>query len=298
MKLITRSDFDGLACGALLLSAGIIDSWEFIIPDEAGYKPANVTKNDILANMPFTESCGLWFDRHSSEQERQLYKGKYKGESGIMPSTARIIYEYYGGRERFPNFDELMEAVDKISSGNLTRDEILNPKGWILIGFIIDPITGVKISDGNDKLMEKLLSCCSKTSVKDISEMPEIKERIELYKQQNELFKDMIHRYTRVVKDVIITDLRGVTPIYTGSRFIIYSLYPEQNISCWIADSKGGNGCLCAVGYSTLNITSKVNVGNIMLKYGGEGYITAGLCRFTDEEAVTKVPELLKDLVN
>ena len=137
MRLITRSDFDGLACGALLKEAGIIDSWMFAHPKDLQDGLVEVTENDCLANVPYVEGCGLWFDHHSSEHERLALEGKYKGESRITPSCARIIYEYYGGKEKFPQFDELMEAVDKVDSGNLTIDEVLNPTGWILLGFIM-----------------------------------------------------------------------------------------------------------------------------------------------------------------
>lgn len=139
MRLITRSDFDGLACGALLKEAGIIDHWKFAHPKDLQDGLVEVTEDDCLANVPFVEGCGLWFDHHSSEHERLQLEGKYKGESRITPSCARIIYEYYGGRERFPQFDDMMIAVDKVDSGNLTIDEIQNPKGWILVGFLMDP---------------------------------------------------------------------------------------------------------------------------------------------------------------
>ncbi len=302
MRLITRSDFDGLACGALLLYAGIVDSWTFAHPKDLQDGLIPVTENDVLANVPFVEGCGLWFDHHSSEEERKKYKGKYKGESRITPSAARIIYEYYGGKERFPNFDDLMEAVDKVDSGNLTREEILNPTGWILIGYLMDPRTGLgrfrNFTISNYQLMEKLLRCCAYMSTDEILAMPDIQERIELYNEQTELFKEMVHKHTRVEGDVIITDLRGVSPIYTGNRFLIYSLYPEQNISCWIVDGKGGKGCSCAVGYSILNRTSRVNVGSLMLKYGGGGHMAVGTCQFTDENAEEKIPQLLNEIVN
>ena len=109
MRLVTRSDFDGLVCGALLLEAGIIDSWKFAHPKDLQDGLVPVDENDVLANVPFVEGCGLWFDHHSSEHERLELEGKYKGESRITPSCARIIYEYYGGKERFPQFDEMME---------------------------------------------------------------------------------------------------------------------------------------------------------------------------------------------
>lgn len=302
MRLITRSDFDGLACGALLLEAGIIDSWTFAHPKDIQDGLVPVTENDVLANVPFVEGCGLWFDHHSSEEERVKYKGKYKGESRITPSCARIIYEYYGGKDRFPQFDDLMTAVDKVDSGNLTREEILNPQGWILVGFLMDPRTGLgrfrNFTISNYQLMEKLLVCCRTMTTAEILAMPDIQERIELYNEQTELFKKMVAEHTRVERDVIISDLRGVDPIYTGNRFLIYSLYPEQNISAWIVSGKGGKGCSVAVGYSILNRTSNVNVGSLMLKYGGGGHKAVGTCQFADEDIAEKLPKLLDELVN
>lgn len=302
MNLITRSDFDGLACGALLLEAGIIDSYTFKHPKDIQDGLVTVTENDVLANVPFVEGCGLWFDHHSSEYERVQLEGKYKGESRITPSCARIIYEYYGGKERFPQFDDLMEAVDKVDSGNLTIDEVLNPTGWILVGFLMDPRTGLgrfrNFTISNYQLMEKLLVCCRTMTTQEILDLPDIKERIEVYNEQAELFKKMVHEHTRIERDVIITDLRGVDPIYTGNRFMIYSLYPEQNISAWIVSGKGGAGCSAAVGYSIMNRTSKVNVGQLMLKYGGGGHRKVGTCQFTDENMDEMLPKMLEELVN
>lgn len=302
MNLITRSDFDGLACGALLLEAGIIDSYTFKHPKDIQDWLVPVTENDVLANVPFVEGCGLWFDHHSSEYERVQLQGKYKGESRITPSCARIIYEYYGGKERFPQFDDLMEAVDKVDSGNLTIDEILNPKGWILVGFLMDPRTGLgrfrNFTISNYQLMEKLLVCCRTMTTQEILDLPDIRERIDVYNEQTEQFKKMVHEHTEIRGNVIITDLRGVDVIYTGNRFMIYSLYPEQNISAWIVSGKGGVGCSAAVGYSIINKTSNVDVGKLMLKYGGGGHRKVGTCQFSDDEIAEKLPKMLDELVN
>lgn len=301
MRLITRSDFDGLACGALLLEAGVIEEYTFAHPKDIQDGLVPVTENDVLANVPYAEGCGLWFDHHSSETERNRLIGRYKGESRTAPSCARIIYEYYGGRERFPQFDDLMIAVDKVDSGNLTRSEILEPEGWILIGFLMDPRTGLgrfrTFTISNYQLMVKLLECCRTMTTQEILDMEDIKERIALYNEQTALFKEMVAENTRIERDVIITDLRGVDPIYTGNRFLIYSLYPEQNISAWIVSGKGGSGCSVAVGYSILNRTSKVNVGSLMLKYGGGGHRAVGTCQFADEDVAEKLHKLLNELV-
>jgi nanoRNase/pAp phosphatase (c-di-AMP/oligoRNAs hydrolase) len=302
MRLITRSDFDGLACGALLLEAGIIRDYTFAHPKDLQDGLVPVTENDVLANVPYVEGCGLWFDHHSSEDERLQLDGKYEGESRRAPSCARIIYEYYGGKEKFPQFDDLMVAVDKVDSGDLTREEILNPKGWILVGFLMDPRTGLgrfrDFTISNYQLMEKLLICCREMTTKEILSLPDIIERITLYNEQTEKFKQMIAEHTRIEKDVIITDLRHVDPIFTGNRFMIYSLYPDQNISAWIVSGKGGKGCAVAVGYSILNRTSNVDVGKLMLKYGGGGHRMVGTCQFSNDNIEVKLPKLLDELVN
>lgn len=300
MRLVTRSDFDGLACGALLLEAGIIDSWKFAHPKDLQDGLVPINENDCLANVPFVQGCGLWFDHHSSEFERQELAGKYKGESRITPSCARIIYEYYGGKEKFPNFDEIMQAVDKVDSGNLTIDEIQNPTGWILIGFLMDPRTGLgrwrNFSVPNYALMEKLMFACRDKTTSQILEMPDVKERIEVYNEQTAKFKTMIENHTTLEGNLIVTDLRGVDPIYTGNRFMIYSMYPEQNISVWIVNGKDGKGCSAAVGYSVLNKTANVNVGSLMLKYGGGGHEKVGTCQFSDENMPTELPKMLDEL--
>ncbi len=300
MRLVTRSDFDGLACGALLLEAGIIDSWKFAHPKDIQDGLLEIDENDCLANVPFVEGCGLWFDHHSSEHERLQLEGKYKGESRICPSCARIIYEYYGGKEQFPQFDDLMEAVDKVDSGNLTIDEIMNPTGWILVGFLMDPRTGLgrwrQFSISNYQLMEKLMEACQTMTTEEILALPDVQERIVIYNEQTEKFKQMVSEHTRVDGNLIITDLRHVDPIYTGNRFMIYSMYPEQNISAWIVSGRGGQGCSAAVGYSILNKTADVNVGSLMLKYNGGGHKKVGTCQFSNETMDTELPKMLEEL--
>ncbi len=300
MRLITRSDFDGLACGALLLEAGVVDSWKFAHPKDLQDGLVEVGENDCLANVPYVPGCGLWFDHHSSEHERLALDGRYKGESRQAPSCARIIYEYYGGAARFPQFGDMMEAVDKVDSGSLTIDEVLNPQGWILIGFLMDPRTGLgrwrQFKLPNYLLMEELMKACRTMTTAEILAMPDVTERVEVYNEQTEKFKEMVKAHTRVEGNVIISDLRGVDPIYTGNRFLIYSLYPEQNISVWIVSGKGGEGCSAAVGYSILNRTCTLDVGRLMLKYNGGGHKQVGTCQFSSKDMETGLSQMLGEL--
>ena len=300
MRLVTRSDFDGLACGVLLKEAGIIDHWKFAHPKDLQDGLVEITEDDCLANVPFVEGCGLWFDHHSSEYERLQLEGKYKGESRITPSCARIIYEYYGGKERFPQFDELMEAVDKVDSGNLTVDEVQYPTGWILIGFLMDPRTGLgrwrQFTISNYQLMEKLIDACRTMTADEILELPDVKERVEVYFEQTAKFMKMVKEHTVTDGNLIISDLRGVDPIYSGNRFLIYSMFPKQNISVWIVSGRGGLGCSAAVGYSILNRSATLDVGSLMLKYNGGGHKKVGTCQFSNENMDTELPKMLAEL--
>jgi nanoRNase/pAp phosphatase (c-di-AMP/oligoRNAs hydrolase) len=303
MRLITRSDFDGLACGALLRAAGVIDHWKFVHPKDLQDGLFEVNKDDCLANVPFVEGCGLWFDHHSSEDERQNLEGKYEGKSDFnAPSCARIIYDYYGGAEKFPGFDDIMEAVDKVDSGNLTIDEIQNPTGWILIGFLMDPRTGLgrfrNFTISNYELMERLLELVGKMPTAEILELPDVKERIAMYEEQTVKFKEMVLAKTQTFGNLLITDLRGEEVIYTGNRFMIYSMFPEQNISVWMTNGKGGEGIACAIGYSILNKTATLDVGHICLKYNGGGHKKVGTCQFKNYDDVCVMLEELKTLAN
>ena len=301
MRLITRSDFDGLACAVILKKLGIIDHYKFAHPKDLQDGLVEVDENDVLANVPYVNGCGLWFDHHSSEQERLSANISYKGESRIAPSAARVVYEYYGGIEKIPSFEEMVIQVDKVDSGQLTIDEIQNPTGWILLGFVMDPRTGLgRFRDfriSNYQLMEELIDYCSSMSIDQIMALEDVRERVQLYFEQNELFKKMIETHTKVDDNVIITDLRNVETIYTGNRFLIYSLYPQQNISIWLVDGRNKLNCAFAVGRSIINRTSKTNVGSLMLKYNGGGHAKVGTCQVDyalTDRTLTEIVEALK----
>lgn len=300
MRLVTRSDFDGLICGMLLKEVGIIDSWTFVHPKDLQDGLFEPTENDVLANVPFVPGCGMWFDHHTSEKERLGWNQSVKGESRLAPSAARIIYEYYGGAEKFVGYESMIEAVDKVDSGNLTTEEIINPTGWILLGFISDPRTGLgrfrNFRISNYQLMEELINHCRNMNIEDILKLDDIKERMELYYEQDRLFKDMIHRYTQTVDNVIVTDLRDLDTIFTGNRFLIYSLYPEQNVSLWMVDGKMKQNVSIACGYSILNRTCTVDIGKLMLENGGGGHKMVGTCQVPTEKADEVIADLIEKL--
>lgn len=300
MDLLTRSDFDGLACAVLLREVGMIGRWKFVHPKDLQDGNVRVTSNDILANVPYVPGCGMWFDHHTSEWERIGKPEGFVGSLRKMDSAARVIYEYYKDLHDLTKYDEMLEQVDRVDAGKLTKDDVLNPQGWVLLGFLTDPRTGLgRFRDfriSNYQLMEELIEMCQTTTINDILENPDVKERVNLFREQSELFKAMLLERSKVHGNLIVTDLRGVETINAGNRFLIYSLFPEQNISAWVVDGRNRENCSIACGYSILNRTATVNVGSVLLHYGGGGHKQVGTCQVDYADADRVIDELIEKL--
>lgn len=290
MRLMTRSDFDGLISAVLLKHLGIMDEWKFVHPKDVQDGLVQVTKDDILANVPYVPGVGMWFDHHSSEKERLRFDYKFEGASELKPSCARVIWDYYGGNDKFPDrFQQMMEYVDRCDSGQLTQDEILHPKLWVLLSFIMDPRTGLgRYKDyriSNYSLMMKLVEWCGTMPIHEILAQPDIQERIERYHEQNKLFSDQLKRCTTIHKNLAVIDLREEAEIFTGNRFLIYSLFPECNISMHVMWGREKQNVVFTVGHSIINRTSKTDVGKLMLEHGGGGHKQVGTCQVATPRA-------------
>lgn len=284
MRLLTRSDFDGLICAVLLKHAGIMDDWQFVHPKDVQDGLVEATSNDVLANVPYVPGVGMWFDHHSSENERLKFNYVYKGASEGKPSCARVIWDYFGGSEAFPvQFQEMMEYVDRCDSGQLTHEEVLNPSGWVMLSFIMDPRTGLgryrdyRIS--NYALMTNMVEWCSTMAVEDILAQPDVQERIVRYHEQTALFSEQMERCTTVHGNLAVIDLRKEEEIFTGNRFLVYSLFPQCNISMHVIWGREKQNVVFTVGWSIMNRSSNTDVGRLMLEYGGGGHERVGTCQ-------------------
>lgn len=284
MRLLTRSDFDGLICAVLLKHVGIMNEWQFVHPKDVQDGLVEVTSEDVLANVPYVPGVGMWFDHHSSETERLKFNYVYKGASEAKPSCARVIWDYYGGKEAFPErFEEMMDYVDRCDGGQLTHEEVLNPSGWVMLSFIMDPRTGLgryrnyRIS--NYSLMASLVDWCSTLTVEGILEQPDIQERVARYHSQTALFREQIERCTTIYHNLAVVDLRNEEEIFTGNRFLIYSLFPQCNISMHVLWGREKQNVVFTVGRSIMNRTSRTDVGKLMFEYGGGGHERVGTCQ-------------------
>ncbi len=300
MRLITRSDFDGLACAVLLKEAGIIDDYLFAHPKDIQDGKVQVSENDVLANVPYVPGVGLWFDHHSSEDDR-LGEISYKGESRNAQSCARVIWDYYGGKKTFSSsLEELMLAVDKVDSANLTSEEITNPQDWILLGFIMDPRTGLgRFRDyriSNYQLMLNMIEQCRTKSAQEILALPDVQERVDRYHSQNELFRQMLGKCTTITGNVVLIDLRDEETIYAGNRFLVYTMYPDTNVSIQTMWGFKKQNIVFTVGHSIINRSCKIDIGKLMLELGGGGHVGVGTCQVDIERAEQVKNELVAKL--
>ena len=281
-RLITRDDFDGLACCLLLKKLDLIDDVLFVHPRQMQYGQVELTDRDISANLPYVAGIYTAFDHHISETMRVGNDCKNFICDPQKPSAARVIYEYFDMAEKFPNlFDELLHYVDKADSADFSKEDILNPSGWILFNFILDPKTGFSrfhdFSMTNEQLIRALIDSWHGQSVEEILNMPEIQERILMYHTYQEHFIEQINRCALVHKNVVIVDLSEEEIVYPGNRFMVYALYPQCDLSLFIQKENGK--VTFSLGRSILKNPSPVNVGELMLKYHGGGHIGAGTCQ-------------------
>ena len=297
MRLLTRFDFDGICCATLLKEVGVVDIVKFTHPKDLQDGIIEVTENDVIANMPFVEGIGLWFDHHSSEHERLDLKGKFKGMSEAAPSAARVVYDYYDGPNKLSRFDEMMKYVDIADSAQFTAEDIREPKGWVLLSFLCDPRTGLSFYKGfsinhYDFMMEMVDILRTKT-IDEILALPHVKERAEYYFEQEKVFKKFLLDNSKADGPVVITDTRNRPEPPVGNRFLIYSLFPETNISLRLMDGKANQNVVFSMGHSITNRTSNVNVGSLMLKYGGGGHDKAGTCQILHSDVERVLSEIV-----
>lgn len=299
-RLITRSDMDGLICAILLRELDMIDEIKFVHPKDMQDGIIEIGPRDITTNLPYVPGAYLVFDHHASELERLRGVPENYVSDTTAPSAARVVYKYFGGKEKFPHItDDMMLAVDKADSAAFTKDEILHPQGWELLSFIMDARTGLgrfrDFNISNYDLMMKLIDFCREHhSIEEILQMPDVRERVDLYESHKVKARAQIESRSTLHKNLVVLDLRGEDIIWTTNRFIVYALFPQCNISIHILWGKEQQNTVFAIGKSILNRTSRTNIGTLMLEYGGGGHEAAGTCQVANEDAERVLEELKK----
>jgi nanoRNase/pAp phosphatase (c-di-AMP/oligoRNAs hydrolase) len=301
-RLITRSDFDGLVCAMLFKDMGILDGIKFVHPKDVQDGKVQVTDRDILTNLPYVPGCHLCFDHHDSEEIRSSDE---PAENHILTagadSAARVVYDYFGGSERFPDVDlDMMDAVDKADAARFSRNDILAPKGWVLLSFLMDPRTGLgRFRDfrvSNYELMMNLIDDCKQLTIDRVLTEPDVAERVELYNAHREQFCDQIARCSTIRGNVVVLDLREEDIIFAGNRFVIYALYPEANASIHVIWGLNNRNTVLAIGKSILDRSNPNDVGEIALQYGGGGHSAAGTCQVSHGQSERVLDEIVEQL--
>lgn len=297
-RLVTRSDMDGLVCAVLLKYIDLIDEIIFVHPKDVQDGKVDINSNDITTNLPYDKRAYLVFDHHESELLRNQSNITNHIIKGDAKSAARVVYEYYGGREKFPEkFLEMMEAVDKADSAHFEMNDVLEPKGWEFLSFLMDSRTGLgrfrQFTVSNYNLMMLLIDYCKDMQIDEIMQLPDVLERIELYNQYKSEFKSQILNNTIIYNKLAVLDYSTEQIIYPGNRFMIYALFPKTSISIHKILGFRGQNISFAVGKSIFDRSHNADIGKIMLKYGGGGHKAAGTCQVSHEEA----DEVLKDLI-
>ena len=298
-RLVTRSDFDGLVCAMLLKQMDMIDDILFVHPKEMQDGNVPVTDRDITTNLPYVPGAGMVFDHHSSELIRM---GGEKPDNYIIDpeadSAARVVYDHFGGKERFPNVSEdIMTAVDKADAARFSDDDILYPKGWDLLSFLMDPRTGLgnfkTFTISNYDLMMALIDYCADHTVEEILALPDVKERVDLYFNQESKHRTQIQAHGKLTNNLIVLDFKYVDTVYAGNRFTVYALFPQCNISMHVLWGADRSKTVFALGKSIFNRTSKTDIGALCLEYGGGGHHGAGTCQVNNEDANRVRQELI-----
>lgn len=297
MRLVTRGDLDGLTSAVIITLKEPIDEIVLVHPQDVTDKKVAIRQDDILANVPYHPDCGMWFDHHLLTDSNEKPPPNFKGRHRIAPSAARLVYEYYV--ERFPNdpallrLSKLVDETDRLDAAQLTPEDVQNPRDYILLGYTIDSRTGL---GAFENYFNKLVDWLKTMPIEKVLQQPEVKERVDRIRREQEDFRLLLKRNSFQLNNVVVTDLREVERLPAGNRFLIYTLFPETNVSLRVHWGPAHNSVIAAVGHSIFNRTCKTSVGDLMSRYGGGGHQGAGTCVLPLEKAADAIDEILFEL--
>jgi nanoRNase/pAp phosphatase (c-di-AMP/oligoRNAs hydrolase) len=287
-RLITKCDMDGLACGLLLKEVGLVDRILFAHPKDIESNKIEVGGDDITAGLPYRETACLVFDHYPGALASKGARDNLIVDSS-MPSTSRVICNHYKQTDNPRISKDLLVAVDKGFSADISIDEILSPTGWILLSYLIDQRTGLeryrRFGITNAQLIERLIDHSSGQTIWEILNSPDVEERLTLYFSSMERCKAQLLRCSTVHYNLVVTDMRREEVVYPGNRFMIYALFPECNVSMHVINDANGTRTSFVVGKSIIDRSCSKDVGKILKGHGGGGHFNAGTCMVDRDSA-------------
>ena len=299
-RLVTRSDFDGVVCAVLLRQLGLIDEIVFAHPKDMEDGKVEITGGDITANLPYVAGAHLVFDHHAAQAAHSSGRRDFNHIiDAAAPSSARVIYRHYGGKAAFPNLaEELIDAVDRADSAQYSIEDIVAPQGWALLSFIMDARTGLgRFKDfqiSNYALMMSLIDYCGDHSIEEILALPDVHERVEVYRSHQTLAKAQIVQTACQIGNLVLLDLRGEEVIWATNRFLIYALFPAANVSVHVVWGLKKQNTVLACGKSILNRTSATHLGDLLLAFGGGGHADSATCQVDNDKADEVLSRVIK----
>ena len=297
MRLVTRGDLDGLTSAVIITMKESIDEIVLVHPQDITDKRVKITKNDVLANLPYHPEAGIWFDHHLLTESNERPPDTFVGRYAVAPSAARLVYDYYleqdPGDERLKSLEALVHETDRLDSALLTPADVEDPRSYILLGYTIDSRSGLgAFADYFKKLVDWLKAM----PIDDVLAQPEVADRIERLRRDQEDFKRLLQRNSFTLNNVVVTDLREIKQLPSGNRFLVYTLFPEQNVSLRVHWGPYHESVIAAVGHSIFNRTCNTSVGELMSRWGGGGHRGAGTCVLPLESAADAIDEILFEL--
>jgi len=295
MRLVTRADLDGLTSAVIVTSTEKVDEILLVHPQDITDRKVRITSNDILVNVPYDNNCGKWFDHHLQTDSNEKPPSTFEGKYDLAPSAARLVYDYY--LERDPSVEEyetLVDETDRLDSANLTHDDVMNPQGYILLGFTIDNRSGLGFDFKN--YFNTLLGYLKTMPLEKVMQQPEVVERVRRLREEQDEFQKLLLATSRMDGNVVVTDLRHVDTVPAGNRFLIYSLFPDANVSLRVHWGPKRENVIAAVGHSIFKRTCETSVGELMSHFGGGGHRGAGTCKIPVAEAHAALTEILETL--
>jgi hypothetical protein len=294
MRLVTRADLDGLTCAVLLSQCERIDSIELVHPQDVTDRRVPIGPADVLANLPYHPSCGMWFDNHLLTDPKAMPPPGFAGRYGKAASAARLVYEHYlPGRPELARHETLLAETDRLDSAQLALEDVVDPSGYILVGLTLDPRTGL---GGLREYFDLLLPAVRDRPVADVLALPEVRERAARMREQDHAFREALLAHSRADANVVVTDFRSLPEIPVGNRFLVFTLFPEASVAIRVQWGPGREKVAVSTGRSIFNRTSRANLGVLMSLYGGGGHAGAGACLLPTATADARIAEIVSTL--
>ncbi len=290
MRLITRGDLDGLACAVIITSQEKISEILLVHPQDISDRQVEVKSDDIIANLPYHPSCGLWFDHHLLSSPNRRPDAEFRGRYAQAPSAAQLVWEYYG---EDPKFADMVEETNRLDSAQLTRDDVLNPEGYILLGYTIDSRTGL---GAFEVYFRQCVDWIKELPIDEVLRKPMVAERVRRMREEDRNFRRALQENSRLDGNVVVTDFRSEVLLPIGNRFLVYTLFPDANVSLRTHWGPNREFVVVAVAHSIFDRSCQTRVGDLLARYGGGGHAGAGSAPIPTEEAEDKIAEILEAL--